>query len=282
VPFPTDTRPGYRVPAPGSKWDAVQQGNSIAEQERRRLDIGIEPIRAPLDLLEKQGVRIGPVYPLDGDQLDGCYLETDELGPCVAVNSTRDDWTGFRAAFTAAHEYAHWLLRDVQVELFEFQPGTEDLLEVRANAFAAAFLLPENGVRQYVAGAGLLIGNRIQHLSRGDVVRAMDFFGVSRTALLYRLQNIGLLEAQIAEPLRGFPLRETAKALGIEFGSRQYIGTRLPALAIHAWRKGLITAGRAADLCEIDLAEFKALLRQIGEEPELGEDVPPVGAAAVG
>ena len=104
------------MPRPKSKLAAVQQGERIAEQERRRLGLGAEPLRNPLDLLEKQGVRTGPLEGATREDVDGVFFETTHLGACVAVNPARDEWTGFRSAFTAAHEYAHWLLRDVQAE----------------------------------------------------------------------------------------------------------------------------------------------------------------------
>ena len=281
LPPRTDARPGYRATAPATKGEAIQQGSRMAEQERRRLDIGGQPVRSVTELLERQGVTIGPVTPQGGDALDGFYLESEELGPCIAVNPG-EEWTGLRAAFTAAHEYAHWLLRDRQVELFAFQARTDDLLEVRANAFAASFLMPEAGLRDYLDGVGLLEGNRAPHFSPGDVVRAMGHFGVSRTALLFRLLNLGLIDEPTRLELSQFPIAPIAKALQIDFGSRRYVGMRLPMLAIHAWRRGLIGASRAAALCELDLVEYKQLVRDIGEEPEPSADTSLLGAAAVG
>ena len=62
-----EARPAYRADTPQSKRDAVRQGVHIAEQERQRLGLGSQPIRSPLDLLEQQGVRIGPIIALDVD-----------------------------------------------------------------------------------------------------------------------------------------------------------------------------------------------------------------------
>lgn len=282
LPLRRETRPAYRADMPRSKWEAIHQGNQMAEQERRRLDLGSGPVRSILDFLERQGVTIGPVTVVEGEDIDGFYFETEDLGPCIAVNPKRDDWTGFRAAFTAAHEYAHWLLRDCQVELFAFHAGTDDVREVRANAFAAAFLMPEAGLREYFDSVGLLQDGRIPHLSPGDVVQAMDHFGVSRNALLYRLKNIGLIDDEMRQSLWDFPVRPTAAALKIRLGRRRYIGMRLPMLAVHAWRRGLISASRAASLCELDLTDYKRLVQRIGEEPEVAPATPLLGAATVG
>jgi hypothetical protein len=139
--------------------------------------------------------------------------------------------------------------------------------------------MPEGGIREFFENVGLLKHNRIWHLSRGDIVRAMDHLGVSRQALLYRLQNLKLITEKTAEALWDFPVTQTAKLLGIEFGTRRYVGTRLPGLAIHAWRMGIIGASRAAELCDQDLQEFKQLVLDTHEEPAAYEGTPLLGAA---
>jgi Zn-dependent peptidase ImmA (M78 family) len=260
--------------------DAVEHGESLAGLERRQLGLGAEPVASVLHILARQGVRIGPLRALPSDRIDGVYFESVDLGPCVGVNWREGDWTGGRAAFTAAHEYAHVILRDRSSEVFHLAASERDLQEVRANAFAAAFLMPEDGIRAYFAGKGLLRTQALAHLAPADVVRAMDYFGVSRTALLFRLLNLRLIGQDLATALGTFSVSAVAKAAGIEFRERQYIGTRLPELAIHAWRLGHITAGRAAELCDIDVQEFRQVMHTIGEHQEIEDDEPLLGAAA--
>lgn len=281
VPAP-DTRPGYRASSPRSKGQAIEQGEGIARQERRRLELGAQPLRNPLALLEHQGVRIGSIEGLDDEGPDGVYFETDELGPCVGVNPERDQWTGFRSAFTAAHEYAHWLLRDLQAEQFDFNEKTRSLREVRANVFAAAFLMPQDGLEAYFAEHGLLVDRRIPILRPADIVLAMDFFGISRQALLYRLQNVGLLDERLGDELRAltFSPISVASALGITFRARRRFGERLPTLAIEAWRRGLVPTGRAAQLCGFDIAGFREKLGELGEAQYVDERQDLLGLAA--
>jgi Zn-dependent peptidase ImmA (M78 family)/DNA-binding XRE family transcriptional regulator len=268
------------APTPRSTMDAVEQGEALAALERQQLGLGAEPVVSVLHLLARQGVRIGPLRAMPPDRIDGVYFESTDLGPCVGVNWRDGDWTGGRAAFTAAHEYAHVILRDRAIETFHLAAGERDLQEVRANAFAAAFLMPEEGLRAYFARKGLLRGQTLTHLAPADVVRAMDYFGVSRSALLFRLQNLGLISHELAASLNDFTVGSVARAAGVTFREREYIGTRLPQLAIHAWRLGLITAGRAAELCDLDLQAFRDLMRELGEQQELDEDTPLVGASA--
>lgn len=277
---PTSATIRREAPPPRSIMDAVEQGESLATLERRQLGLGAEPIISVLHLLSRQGVRIGPLHAQNSDRIDGVYFESADLGPCVGVNWRDGDWTGGRAAFTAAHEYAHVILRDRTKEVFHLVAGERDLLEVRANAFAAALLMPVDGLRAYFSGKGLLRGGALSHLAPGDVVRAMDYFGVSRNALLFRLQNLDFISQELAGALNAFTVSTVARAAGITFRERSKIGTRLPELAIHAWRLGHITAGRAAELCDLDLQEFGDLMRELGEQQEFDDDAPLIGASA--
>ena len=269
----------FDFPEPVSVMFAIRQGETLAEQERQSLGLGAEPVRNVLPLLAQQGVRIGPIRTLDNENIDGLYFESEDLGACIGINWRSSDWTGGRAAFTAAHEYAHCLLRDRQREFFTFSTPDADLKEVRANAFAAAFLMPKTGVEGYFRQMGLAVEGTIDHLAPGDVVRAMDFFGVSRPALLFRLVNLQLIAEEMKQALATFRIKDVAKVLGLTFRDREYLGTRLPQLAIHAWRQGLITTGRAADLCGIELSEFNERMRQLGETPP-EYDLPLAAAAS--
>src|SRR5207249_133151 len=51
--------PTYLMSGPRSKWDAVQQGRHLAEEER--LGLGIAPLTTVADLLATQGVRTAQV-----------------------------------------------------------------------------------------------------------------------------------------------------------------------------------------------------------------------------
>ena len=269
------------APTPRTVREAVEQGDALATLERRQLGLGAEPISSVLSILARQGVRIGQLRALPSARIDGVYFETADLGPCVGVNMRDGDWTGGRAAFTAAHEYAHVVLRDRTREVFQLAGGERDLQEVRANAFAAAFLMPADGIKSYFESKGMLLASQLTHLAPGDVVRAMDHFGVSRTALLFRMQNLKLVAQELVTALGAFSVSAVAGAAGIVFRDRGYIGTRLPELAIHSWRRGLITAGRAADLCDTDTQGFRELMLTLGEHQETEEGGALLGAAAV-
>ena len=274
-------RPGYRIDAPRRTWEAVQQGEWMADRERHRLGLGTQPIRNPIDVIRRQGIRVGPLDVATEEELDGVFFEADDLGACVGI-APQDQWTGYRSVFTAVHEYAHWLLGDVRVEEFHFLGKAESDIEVRANSFAAAFLMPEEGLRDYFQSEGLLEDGRVSGLGRDDIVRAMDHFGVSRQALVYRLRNSKLMPAETTDRLLEdrFSVSAMARALGIELRVPEEIGGQLNGLAVEAWRRGLISTGRAAELFGLDLQSFRERMEEIGVGQELEEEVPLMGAAA--
>ena len=51
----------YPLPPSGTRWQAIQQGERLADEERRRLGLGNVPLPPLVDLLESQGVRTGVV-----------------------------------------------------------------------------------------------------------------------------------------------------------------------------------------------------------------------------
>lgn len=276
-------RPGYQIQKPRGKRESVQQGEWMADRERNRLGLGSQPIRNPIELIRLQGIRIGPLKIDQDDQMDGVFFEADDLGACIGL-APPDEWTGYRNVFTAVHEYAHWLLGDLRVEEYRFLQQTGDAIEVRANSFAAAFLMPAQGLLDFFEAQGLLTEAEIPDLDRGDIVRAMDHFGVSRLALIYRLQNCQLVSRELADRLLDdrFSVKAVARALGLDLRAPDEVGSYLNELVVESWRHGLISTGRAAEILDIDVQTFRERMREIAVEQEIEEETPLLGASATG
>jgi Zn-dependent peptidase ImmA (M78 family) len=172
------------------------------------------------------------------------------------------------------------------VEAFSYAGGTEDLIEVRANAFAASFLMPREGTIRYLEGVGLLKEGRVERLSPGDIVYAMNYFGVSRPAFLYRPGNLGLLDDEerdrLLRELGDFSVTGVARRLGIPIHEYKGVDLRFRQLVREAWQRGRVTTGRAAGLLEMDIEGFRAEMEALGEEVVEDDeaDLPLVEAAA--
>jgi Zn-dependent peptidase ImmA (M78 family)/DNA-binding XRE family transcriptional regulator len=141
-PLPTSP-PSYAYLA--AKGLAKDQGKRVAEQERKRLQLAEEPIENIFQLLRSQGVRLFRQR-LEDSKLSGLTIFHSHADVCVLVNFQEDLYRQF---FSAAHEYAHVLFDRDKIEkngcIVSYYTQNE-LQEIRANAFAAEFLLPTEGV----------------------------------------------------------------------------------------------------------------------------------------
>src|SRR5208282_1911436 len=80
--FPSAVR--YPVPEPKSRYEAIKQGISLAEQERRRLNLGYAPIEDIAELLQRQGIRTG-INDLPQD-ISGLTFADLRIGSVAVVN----------------------------------------------------------------------------------------------------------------------------------------------------------------------------------------------------
>ncbi len=277
--------PEYPAPTLRSKWQAVQQGVQAAEAERKRLDLGDRPLGDVADLLESQGVRTALLrLPQD---VSGLTLMDPSLSFFVVANRSH---AVVRRRFSWMHEFAHVLLDRSLRGTVSRVSERDQLAEVRANAFAAAFLLPEDGAYSFIESIGKGRGSRqrwevydesedreaiaaegrsepgSQQIQLYDVVLLAHRYRVSRTMALYRLKNVGLLSHSDLEALldqekdHGWQLD---RSLGLEgrdsatdgkaktSPTSQDFRIRFLALALEAYRRRKITRGKVCALAKL-------------------------------
>jgi Zn-dependent peptidase ImmA (M78 family)/transcriptional regulator with XRE-family HTH domain len=204
----------YDLPQPRSVMEAVEQGQLVAEQERRRLSLGHNPIPDMSDLINSQNIwASGAHLP---DDMSGLFLKHSSIGLFILVNFAH---SRARKRFSYAHEYAHALLDRQDSATVSWEEDRRRLPEVRANAFAAAFLLPRTGVwaflnSRFKAGPSLIeqtvydpaaeqnaeevralrrAAPRSQVLTFEDVAALAHHFGVSYQAALFRLKSLSIV-----------------------------------------------------------------------------------------
>ncbi|MGH3450386.1 MAG: helix-turn-helix domain-containing protein [Haloechinothrix sp.] len=154
----------------------VAGGTRLAEIARQELGLGRAPIGDLPALVERHFGLDAVTWPV-GKTVSGLCAH----GADVSLVLVSSSFPVGHQRFTTAHELAHHLLadpREVIIESDVFAVSTPP--ERRANAFAAALLMPADGLREVVSGRPF-----------NDVVLAelMREFGVSYTALLYRLAD---------------------------------------------------------------------------------------------
>ncbi len=290
--------PVYPLGPPPTRWDAVRQGDRVAAEERRRLELGSAPLPEVVDLLETQGVRTAEL-PLPED-LSGLTLFDDEVGPFVVVNNLAPGHSWLRRRFSYAHEYCHVLLDRDQRATISRASEPESLLEVRANAFAAAFLMPRPGVEAFIQGLGKGQASRLeadiydendahrvkarpepgsQRIHMHDVVLLAHHFGVSRLAALYRLKNLGFLSQVELDALRQQEADGDGKALATLLdlpepdseAARNQFRHRFLALALEAFRRDAITRAKVRELAATVGVSRNELNRFVTDD-DLGQD----------
>lgn len=281
----------YEVVAARSRWDAIQQGERAAEQERRRLGLGWAPAPPLSELLETQGVRTGIVdLP---DEISGITISNQIVGLFIVANRQH---APARRRFSFAHEYAHVLFDRRLKGIVTRSSDRDELVEVRANAFAAAFLMPPEGIRQFVTALGKGQPSRAiaqvfdeagavqaegraapgsQDIQLYDIVHLAHYFGVSRLAALFRLRNLKLLTQAEFDQLKnaddaGFG-SELALLLDLpdseSADDKDGFRHRVLGLALETYRRELITRSKFVEVAvllsmgEVDVNE---LLQQAG------------------
>ena len=289
----------YQLASPRTRWEAIEQGARIADEERRRLGLGSGPAPDLGELLESQGVRTAVVdLP---DDVSGLTISDARIGLFVVVNAQHHAW---RRRFSFAHECAHVLLDRGRFGMVSRGSKRDEMIEVRANSFAARFLMPSDGVHQFIATLGKGRPTRMQAdifdgeqtiaaetrtnassqaIQIYDVVQLAHHFGVSNEAALYRLKNLGMLKVSDFESLRAANKQHgdcVARALGLpppnEEASLSAFRHRFLGLALEAFRREEITRSKLEELASMMLvsdSEISSLLEDTGLEPTAEFDV---------
>jgi Zn-dependent peptidase ImmA (M78 family)/transcriptional regulator with XRE-family HTH domain len=261
----------------GSPAEAIRQGNTVAREERRRLGLGNAPIGNIAGFISGQGVWAAACnLP---DDMSGMFLSDKQDGLAVLINSKH---VSVRRRFSYAHEYGHALFdRDEAVRLTQ-QSNASELVEKRANAFAAAFLMPASGVedqlRQLNKGRPSRQAQIVYDVATGgqseveirprpgsqsityqDVANMARHFAVSYEAAVWRLKSLAHLGSSettvlIEQKDSGKAFMRLLKLQGwdekkLPDGERdQELRSQLAWLGVEAYRREEISQGRLREL----------------------------------
>lgn len=291
----------YPLPQPRNTWEAIQQGERIAQVERSRLGLGLTSISDFAQLLESQDVRTALVtLP---DDVSGFTLIQQEIGVLIVAN--REHHIS-RRRFSYAHEYCHVLVDRVHGGLVSKADDRDKLGEVRANSFAANFLMPAEAVRQFIHASGKGRPSRMeaevfdegspirgrarsiagsQKIQLYDVVRMAHHFGVSRIAACYRLRSTGLLTGtdldSLLEQERMDRGRKLEQLMGIPEPDHQALRNefrdRFVGLALEALRRRRISRTELVELVgmlNVDANEIDEAVSDLRLDDGSTEDYP--------
>jgi Zn-dependent peptidase ImmA (M78 family)/DNA-binding XRE family transcriptional regulator len=262
-----ESPPRYTLPEPNTRAQAAAQGLQIAQEERKRLGLADAPIHLLADLISNQGIWVsGAELP---NEMSGLFLHYPSIGMVILVNRRHPRP---RKRFSFAHEYGHAVMDRNRSAIVSTIQNARDFGETRANAFAAAFLVPEGGVRAFLSS--LDKGSTVRQTQvvydnagrRGSEASLARYFGVSYQAAVYRLQHLDVINqteklALLNQEQNGnlyLKLLKFEEAIdkdpsfsaSVDPRQDQEIIERIVYLAIEAFRREEITSARLLDLAD--------------------------------
>ena len=256
--------------------DVRAQAENDAMELRQRLGLGIAPITDIVTLLEMElGVRVY-VRRFDG-RICGLFVYDDTLGACILLNANHPRE---RRTQTAGHETGHLISTRGQPEILHLEDGGNSREERYADAFGRALLTPARAVMQkfqeVTAGS--------DNMSRRHVIILCHFFGVSREAMVRRLEELrlvkqgtwdwfqtngGITDEQARQVLGDLTAPDAHKA-----EADRPTTLRLNLLASETYRKGLLTEGQLARMLHLDRVELREILTSQELEGSEADEVP--------
>jgi Zn-dependent peptidase ImmA (M78 family)/transcriptional regulator with XRE-family HTH domain len=264
---------GRRVASAGH---AIRQGDAVAQDERRRLGLGNAPIGDIAGLVGGQGIWTAACeLP---DDMSGLFAHDRRMGLAIIVNAAHSP---VRRRFSYAHEYAHALFDRAEPYRLTRRANAEEMVEKRANAFAASFLMPKDGIEDQlrrldkgrpsrqaqiiydVAGdvpseTEIRPRTGSQTITWQDIWSIARHFGVGYESVVWRLRNLNHIgpaeiEALFAQKDKRLRLADILKIRSDEClpppdDREQELRNQIVGLAIEAFRREEISQGRLREL----------------------------------
>lgn len=175
-----------------------------------RIDNGLslsEPITLKSLLLK---LNILTVFRPLSENFSGMCLKDNSGHRFMLINSNQPRG---RQHFTIAHELYH-LFIEKKPTPHRCNPGnnSKNLTEQYADMFASSLLMPEVGICQLIPEVEL----KTKNISVATILKLEHYFSVSRSALLYRLLNIGIISESVRSRLAEIGVKKSARCFGYD------------------------------------------------------------------
>ncbi|UTF96839.1 MULTISPECIES: XRE family transcriptional regulator [Flavobacteriales] len=183
---------------PSEKFHFSEEPEKIAKQVREFLGYNDNDLLGNIfDDFRKLGIHIFR-RELSNSNLSGIFIQHPIAGKCVLVNYSEDL---YRQNFTLAHEVAHSIFDTEAAYNVSFTKDGNDIKEIRANRFAAAFLMPASAITKL----------KITAWSNEILIKLAKQFRVNIIALLYRLKSLNLIKSSDFESFKKLKLPSNDK-----------------------------------------------------------------------
>jgi len=209
---------------------------SIGARFRQDLNLGIDCISTPIEVLESNGVK---VIEIDTDpKFDGSCVRDLDL-PVIVLNR---NLISERRRLTLFHELAHLILT--------FDEGAN--VERLCNVFANEVLLPSAVLKS-------LLGEHRRNLSWKELKLIQGGFGISVDAIMVKAKQIGIISESVHRSLcidmnRNLELKKRVQ----ESAYPKEMSSRFERLVYKALADAMITVSKAASLLGTSVDEVNA------------------------
>ena len=271
VRHPTNHPPERPILARG---DVKSQAEQDAAEFRQWLGLGMRPVRDIVGLLELElGARVY-IRPIDHGIM-GLFAYDSAVGACFLLNAGHP---GDRRATAAARALGHLVATRRKPEILFDDVDDNSLAGRHANAFARAFLTPARATmrkfQEITAGS--------PKLNRRHIILMGHYFGVSREAMVRRLEELGLSKPGTWDwfAANGGITNEQARQVlgdlypgdGSMLDSRRPTTLRLAALASEVSRQGLLSEGQLSRLLHVDRIDLREMLDELADDDAESDD----------
>lgn len=241
-----------------------QKAEDLSEKIRRQLNLGSAPIKNIFTLFENLGIFVVRI-PIKGNGLSGAFFYDQKKKQAkILINSDR---TLGHQYFTAAHEFCHFLLDKDKQLIIEDGNGQKPAYEKKADAFAASFLMPKEGMNYFIRS---ILKNQGKKLNDINLAKTRNEFCASWEATIIRLHNLGYIFDRSYQEKK----KETAKLnfLSMQLGFKTEKKFKkekiiLPAdyyrLAFNAYFNKKISLDRLANILRLSYEEAKDKVAEI-------------------
>lgn len=247
----------------------VSLAEDVADQERRRLGVGDQPVIHLRSLLEAEvGLRIA--YEELPSRVAGMFAYSSEMGGVILVNRKHPPE---RRRATMLHEYGHLITDRFRPGIdYLSYPGRKPANERFAEAFSMAFLMPSTSVRRRFNR----IVNESGDFQISDLCRLSHFYYVSVEAMTLRLEGLGLIPKGVRDHLNEarFEARRAVRLLNLQ--QHPVKDDRFPDryvfLAVQAFDQGELSEGELAALLRCDRVSARETVNRYLTTTEVSDD----------
>ena len=254
----------------------IAQAEAHADWLRAYLGLGPGPIADIFTLIQfSLGIRL--FQKRLHSKVSGLFAYDPQVGATMLLNANHR-WD--RRVQSAAHELGHFIGTRQMPEVLEKNERFRSREERYADAFGRAFLTPAREVMRRFKQ----LTEADTHVKRSHIILMAHHFGVSREAMVRRLEELGSVRKGTWEWFKdrgGITDADAERVLGTAYNrydaakdeADQLVPPRMGLMAYQAWSRELLSEGQLSKLLKLSRIELRQYLHTLEQEEGEADDL---------